>query len=105
MQGSIAGPLKLHHMELVIDFGSHRVPLFWDGDLVAGIDIFAVACNFPSVLIAVELLLDDNGLHRLWYGPEVIMEDGVFRVRLTTNDKHWQWWNRSQRLETARKFA
>lgn len=92
-------------MKQVIDFGSHRVPLFWHGDLAAGTDIFAVAHNIASALIAVELLLDDHGLGQLWYGQEVIMEDGVFRVALTGNADHWQCWNRDQRLATVKRFG
>lgn len=86
-------------MEKVIDFGSHRVPLFWDGDLRPGVDVFAISDNMQSALIAVELLLDEQGLYHLWYGPEVIMEDGVFKATLVRCEKHWQGWQKFQRLD------
>jgi len=91
-------------MQTTIDFGSHRVPLFWAGDIRAGVDVFAVANNLQSALIAVEMLLDEQGHRCLWYGPELIMEDGVFRVVLINDERHWHGWNKAERLEMVSRF-
>jgi len=90
-------------MEKKIDLISHHVPLYWSGDLRAGAEIFAVATSLVSACIAVEMLLDEEGLRDLWYGQEVIMEDLVFKFVLEHNHTQWKGWQRVKRLALVSK--
>ena len=88
-------------MEKKIDLLSHRVPLYWFEDLRPGAEVFAVATNLVSACIAVEMLLDQLSLYSFWYGKEVIMEDGVFKLVLVAEAAHWKDWERVKRLTLA----
>ena len=91
-------------MERLIDLGSHRVTLYWHGDLGQDVEIFAVATNLYSACVAVELLLDELDLRSFWYGKEVIMEDGVFKVVLQEGTSHWDGWERVKRLAFVSRY-
>jgi hypothetical protein len=91
-------------MEKLIDLRSHRVPLYWQGNLHPGVEVFAIATSLVSACIAVELLLDEMDQRCLWYGKEVIAEDGVFKLVLVEGASFWSGWQRAKRLELASAY-
>ncbi|WP_133177520.1 hypothetical protein [Chitinophaga parva] len=91
-------------MEKKIDLISHRVALYWFEDLQPGAEVFAVATSLVSACIAVEMLLDQMGLRDLWYGQEVTIKDGIFKIVLESDATHWEGWQKVKRLALTSKY-
>lgn len=62
-----------------------------------------MATSLVSACIAVEILLDEEGLRDLWYGQEVIMEASIFKFVLEHNQAHWKGWQKVKRLAFVSK--
>lgn len=90
--------LYRQHMERVLKVGCHLVSVYHQYPLAADTEVFVLAENMSTAQITVELLLDEMGLHDLWYDKEIFSEDGIWRITIIAENAHWIGWSKYQQI-------
>lgn len=92
-------------MNTIVEINENKIQITWDKEIQKGTFIFVYAPVINEAVAAVQLFLDQSGLHKFWYCNEITKEwhpneltnelsGWKFEIRNAV-EEDWKGWHRN----------